>query len=88
MQQDQEPTSQRATVYRMVLPDHVCPYGLKAVDLLTRNGFDVDDRHLTSREETESFKQEHGLMTTPLVVVGEERVGGADDLERWLAKRA
>ena len=25
-----------ATFYRMVMPDHVCPYGLKTVDLLKR----------------------------------------------------
>jgi glutaredoxin len=80
-------SSNRATLYRMVLPDHVCPFGLKALDLLTRNGFEVDDRPLTSREQTEAFKREHGLTTTPLVFVGDERVGGADDLERWLAQR-
>ena len=77
----------RATLHRMVLPDHVCPFGLKALDLLNRNGFEVDDRPLRSREETDAFKREHGLQTTPLVFVGEERIGGSDDLERWLANR-
>jgi glutaredoxin len=28
-----------ATLYRMVMPDHLCPYGLKAKDLLERQGF-------------------------------------------------
>ncbi len=28
----------RATLYRMVMPQHVCPYGLKAKDLLERQG--------------------------------------------------
>ncbi len=36
-------TTKTATVYRMVMPDHVCPYGLKTVDLLKREGFEVDD---------------------------------------------
>lgn len=79
--------SPNATVYRMVLPDHVCPFGLKALRLLEQNGFDIDDRLLTSREQTEAFKAEHGLSTTPLVVVAGERIGGADDLEAWLARR-
>ncbi|WP_133478601.1 glutaredoxin domain-containing protein [Cognatilysobacter segetis] len=87
MQNAHAHASNRATLYRMVLPDHVCPFGLKALDLLTRNGFDVDDRLLTSREATDAFKREHGLTTTPLVFIGDRRVGGADELERWLAQR-
>lgn len=26
-----------ATLYRMVMPDHLCPYGLKSKDLLERS---------------------------------------------------
>lgn len=87
MQNSQEHSSNRATLYRMVLPDHVCPFGLKALDLLSRNGFDVDDRQLTSREQTDAFKREHGLATTPLVFIGDRCVGGAAELEAWLAQR-
>jgi len=39
----------QATLYRMVMKNHLCPYGLKSKDLLEREGFDVDDRHLTTR---------------------------------------
>ena len=81
------PDTQRATLYRMVLPDHVCPFGLKALRLLEERGFEVDDRPLTSRDETDAFKAEQGIETTPLVFVGDERVGGADDLQRWLDTR-
>jgi glutaredoxin len=42
----------QATLYRMVMDKHLCPYGLKAKDLLQREGYTVDDRWLTSREET------------------------------------
>ena len=42
-------TTRTATVYRMVMEDHVCPYGLKTIDLLKRQGFEIDDNHLTSR---------------------------------------
>lgn len=30
-------------LYRMVIPDHLCPYGLKSLDLLKREGFAVED---------------------------------------------
>jgi glutaredoxin 3 len=75
---------EQATIYRMVLPDHVCPYGVRAKQMLDEHGFTVDDRHLTSRAEVDSFKAEHGLNTTPLIFIGDERVGGSDDLERRL----
>jgi glutaredoxin len=45
-------TNKTARPYRMVMPDHLCPYGLKSKDLLERQGFDVEDHHLTSREAT------------------------------------
>lgn len=77
---------QSATLHRMVLSDHVCPFGLRAKELLEANGFQVDDRHLTTREQVEDFKAEHGLRTTPLIFIGEERIGGCDDLEAYLAR--
>lgn len=83
--QTRDGANRQATLYRMVLPDHVCPYGLKALDLLQRSGYEVDDRTLTTREQTDRFKAEQGVDTTPLVFVGDERIGGSDDLERWLA---
>lgn len=54
-----------ATIYRMAMEHHVCPYGLKAKDLLRRNGYSVEDRLLTTREATDAFKAEHGVKTTP-----------------------
>ena len=45
----------KATLYRMVTKDHVCPFGLKSKDLLEREGWEVDDRWLTTREETGAF---------------------------------
>ena len=76
-----------ATLYRMVLPEHTCPFGVRARQMLEQNGFAIEDRILGSREEVDAFKQEHGLRTTPLIFVGEEKIGGADDLEAWLASR-
>lgn len=86
MQTPGNDATRRATVHRMVLPQHVCPFGERAVQLLEREGYEVDDRHLTSREQTDAFKAEHDVATTPLVFIGDERIGGADDLEQWLAR--
>ncbi len=72
-----------ATIYRMVMEKHVCPYGLKAVHLLRRKGLEVDDHWLTTREETDAFKAEHGVKTTPQTFIGGQRIGGYDDLRRY-----
>ena len=76
--------AKKAVLYRMVQAEHVCPYGLKALDLLKRNGFSVEDHHLTTREETDAFKAKHGVATTPQIFIGDKRVGGHDDLVRYL----
>ena len=75
-----------AILYRMVMATHVCPYGLKARDLLRRQGYAVEDHALRTRAETDAFKAEHGVKTTPQVFVGGERVGGYDDLRRFFGK--
>ena len=75
-----------ATLYRMVMTDHMCPYGLKSKDLLERQGFQVADRHLTSREEVDAFKAKHEVKTTPQTYLGEKRIGGFDDLSAYLGK--
>lgn len=80
-------TPRTATLYRMVMPTHTCPYGLKAKDLLRRKGYAVEDRWLRTREEVDAFKAEHGVKTTPQVFVGGERVGGYDDLRRFFDLR-
>jgi glutaredoxin/uncharacterized membrane protein len=78
--------TRKATLYRMVMDEHVCPWGLKAKDLLSREGFDVNDKWLTSKEATEAFKAQHGVKTTPQVFIGETRVGGYEDLRRYFGK--
>jgi glutaredoxin 3 len=75
-----------ATLYRMVLPDHVCPFGVRAKQMLEGSGFSVDDRILGSRQEVDAFEDEQGVDTTPQVFIDGERIGGSDDLERYLAQ--
>ena len=77
-----------ATLYRMVLPEHTCPFGVRAKQMLEGAGFEVDDRILSSRQEVDAFEAEQGVGTTPQVFIDGERIGGSDDVERYLADRS
>lgn len=77
--------SKSATLYRMVLPDHTCPFGVRAKSMLDEQGYAVEDVILTSREEVEAFKEEQGVDTTPQVFIEGKRIGGSDDLEQFLS---
>ena len=74
-----------AILFRMILPDHTCPFGGRAKEMLEKAGFEVDDRILSSREEVDAFEEEQGVDTTPQVFIDGEHIGGSDDLERYLA---
>lgn len=78
--------TKRAMLYRMVMPGHVCPYGLKSKYLLERHGYTVDDHQLTTRAETDAFKARHRVATTPQTFIGGRRIGGNDDLRRFFGK--
>lgn len=73
-----------ATLYRMVLPDHVCPFGVRAKQMLEQHGFAIDEHILSSREEVDAFEEEQGVQTTPQIFIAGERIGGSDDLESYL----
>ncbi|SEU23240.1 MauE/DoxX family redox-associated membrane protein [Variovorax sp. OV084] len=75
-------TGKTATLYRMVIPEHICPFGLKARFLLRRKGYQVDDRWLMTRTQTDAFKAEHHVQTTPQIFIEGHRIGGYDDLRR------
>ncbi|ALR22701.1 glutaredoxin family protein [Sphingobium baderi] len=74
----------KAVLYRMVMPKHICPYGIKARWLLRRRGYAVEDHWLTTREETDAFKAQHDVQTTPQIFIDGRRIGGHDDLRRYL----
>ncbi|QYJ06009.1 MauE/DoxX family redox-associated membrane protein [Qipengyuania flava] len=78
--------SKTARLYRMVMDKHVCSYGIKAKWLLERSGYTVEDHQLTTREETDAFKAQYDVSTTPQVFIGEERIGGYTDLARHFGK--
>ena len=73
-----------ARVYRMMTAEHLCPFGLKTVDLLKRKGYQVEDHPLTSRDAIEEFKAQAEVETTPQVYIGDERIGGYEALRDYL----
>ena len=80
-------STKTATLYRMVMPEHICPYGLKARHLLRSQGYEVDDHWLRTREETDAFKASHKVATTPQTFIDDQRIGTYDDLRRFFGKR-
>ena len=76
----------QAVLYRMATDDHLCPFGLKSKHLLERHGFDVVDHHLANRQQTDAFKSEHGVKTTPQTFIDGQRIGGYDDLKVFFGK--
>lgn len=79
------PEAKVARLHRMVMPNHVCPYGLKAKWLLQTRGFVVDDHHLRTRLEVEQFKRKYQVKATPQIFIDGQRVGGYEDLRRYLS---
>ena len=79
--------TKKAVLYRMVMAKHTCPYGLKSRDLLEREGFEVEDHYLETREETDAFMRDHDVSTTPQTFINGERVGGYDALQVHFGKK-
>ncbi len=75
--------SETADLYRMETRDHICPFGLKSKHLLERKGYDVRDHTLDTRAETEAFKADHNVETTPQAFIDGERIGGYEDLQTY-----
>jgi glutaredoxin len=71
-----------ASLYRMAMPGHLCPFGLKSFSILQRKGYRIDDNLLTTRDEVEAFKQAHGVETTPQAFIDGDRIGGYTDLKK------
>ena len=77
-------SERNATLYRMVLPEHTCPFGVRAKQMLEDAGYEIDEHILGSREEVDSFKAEQGVQTTPQVFIDGERIGGSQELAEYL----
>jgi len=75
-------------LYRMDLPDHACPWGLKALTLLQEQQIPFEDHRLTSQAAVQAFKDQHGVATTPQVFSNGRRIGGYSDLAALLQVKA
>ena len=78
----------KVILYRMILPEHTCPFGVRAKALLEQQGMDVDDRILRTRAEVDAFEAEHEVETTPQIFIDGKRIGGCDELELYLTQRS
>ena len=78
-------TDRTAVLHRTVLPEHICPFGERAKAMLEQAGHDVDDRHLTTREEVDSFMEQEGVKTTPVTFIDGQRYATSEALEEFLA---
>ena len=65
-----------------------CGHCARARRLLDGAGVPYEEIPLGSGVTTKSLRAVTGADTTPQVFVGGERIGGADELEAWLTRRA
>ena len=70
----------QAVLYRMVTSQKICVHGLKAKDLLRRNGYFVDDRHLKDPDAIRKFKKVYNVPSLPQVFIENKAIGGFDEL--------
>lgn len=76
-----------AALYRMDMPGHLCPFGLKSKSMLERKGYQVNDNLLTTRSEVDAFKEAHGVKTTPIAFIDGKQIGGYTDLKKHFGYR-
>ena len=74
-------SEKNASIYRMVTKQKMCVHGLKAKDLLNRNGYRIEDNHLSNADEIADFKKQNDVKTLPQIFIQGERIGGFDDLQ-------
>lgn len=71
----------------MVTPEHICPWGVKSLELLQQAGYQVEDHQLTTRSEVDTFMEDEGVETTPQTYIDGQRIGGYDELVAFLGKK-
>ena len=74
----------KAVLYRMDLPNYTCGYGTAALNLLRREGFEIEEHVLRTRRETDAFKDKHHITTTPLIFIEGQKIGGFTDLKKHI----
>ena len=80
-------TTATIMLYRMALPDHVCPYGLDARRMLVEAGLEFEEHVLATRTEVDAFKAAYDVPATPQLFVDGKRIGGSRELKEFLARQ-
>ena len=73
-----------AILHRMVLPEHTCPHGVHAKELLEEAGYKVDDQKLTTRAAVDAFKAKEDVETTPVTFIDGTRYATSEALAEFL----
>ncbi len=64
-----------------IFSKEICPYCVKAKNLLKRKGANFDEIIVNTDEIKQNMiKKSNGRMTVPQIFIGEFHVGGCDDL--------
>lgn len=59
-----------------------CPYCVRAIQFMTNKGISFEEVDLTGQDdEINRIKQETGWMTVPIIMIGDEVIGGYTDLK-------
>ncbi|MCT4641198.1 MAG: glutaredoxin [Bacteriovoracaceae bacterium] len=77
----------KAKVFRMVTDKHICPFGIKSLDLLKKEKIDFEDVHLSSRDEIDAFKNKYDVKTTPQIFIDGKRIGGYEELVKYFGRK-
>jgi glutaredoxin len=75
---------QDVALYRMDLPGHACPWGLKALALLQEQQIPFQEHRRTSEAEVQAFKDHHKAATTLQILSDGLRFVGYSDLAALL----
>jgi len=65
-----------------------CPFCAKAKDMLREHGFQFEELELNRDYTEETLRAVAAATTVPQVFINGEKIGGSDDLEGWLGRRA
>lgn len=68
----------------MSTPEHECPWGRRAVELLITQQIAFQDVQFSTQDAIIAFKTQHNVATMPQIFVGEQRIGGYTELAAYL----
>lgn len=73
---------EKATVYSFA----TCPYCVSAKQLLTQKGYEYDEI-VIDRSQIKDLVKKTKMMTVPQIFIGEEFIGGYDNLVEYFANK-